>query len=236
MTQVLVVDPDAELGIGFRAALERDGYDVEWRAEARTLELVGDADLCVATLAAARQLGSRLPTLIRGPVLVLGAEPPAPAEMGGFRLGYDEYLRWPCRTAALHGRVDELAARALRCESPRLRPRLVHLTGCTVDPADGVVMRDGHVLQLSGREHAMLVALLRRDGRVARREDLGREVWGTRNGRTVGRSLDNCIVSLRRKLERDPASPRHLLTVWGSGYRLLLSGAASSIDPAQAYG
>jgi DNA-binding response OmpR family regulator len=65
----------------------------------------------------------------------------------------------------------------------------------------------------------LLLALARRDGRVASRVELLREVWGY-GPLVLSRTVDSHIAELRRKLETDPANPRHIVTVFKTGYRL----------------
>ena len=74
-------------------------------------------------------------------------------------------------------------------------------------------------MQLSPKAFDLLLALARRDGIVATREELLREVWGY-GAFVLSRTVDSHIAELRRKLEDDPAEPAHILTVWKRGYRL----------------
>jgi DNA-binding response OmpR family regulator len=68
-------------------------------------------------------------------------------------------------------------------------------------------------------EYELLMALVRREGQLATREELLVEVWGY-DERVVSRTVDTHVAELRRKLEDDPANPRHILTVRKAGYRL----------------
>jgi DNA-binding response OmpR family regulator len=81
------------------------------------------------------------------------------------------------------------------------------------------VTRAGAPVALRPKEYELLVALLRRDGAVATRHELLREVWGYDDSVT-SRTVDTHMAELRRKLEPDPGNPRHLLTVRKTGYRL----------------
>ena len=80
-------------------------------------------------------------------------------------------------------------------------------------------MRAGQDVTLTPMEFDLLVALLRRRGSVASRIDLLTEVWG-HSASVLTRTVDTHIAELRRKLERDPAEPQHILTVRKAGYRL----------------
>ena len=86
-------------------------------------------------------------------------------------------------------------------------------------PAARTVLRAGDPVALTPKELDLLLALLRRDGAVASRIDLLREVWGHR-AEVMTRTVDMHVAELRRKLEENPAQPRHILTVWKAGYRL----------------
>jgi DNA-binding response OmpR family regulator len=78
---------------------------------------------------------------------------------------------------------------------------------------------EGHAVNLAPLEYQLLNALYDRRGAVVSRHDLMREVWG-HSTTVVSRTVDTHILELRRKLEPDPANPRHILTVRKAGYRL----------------
>ena len=80
------------------------------------------------------------------------------------------------------------------------------------------VTRKGETVALTPKEFDLLVSLIRRRGAVASRSELLREVWGHR-AEVATRTVDIHVAELRRKLEDDPAEPRHILTVWKAGYR-----------------
>ena len=84
---------------------------------------------------------------------------------------------------------------------------------------DGAVLKKGEPVALTPKEFDLLVSLIRRRGAVATRAELLREVWGHR-AEVATRTVDIHVAELRRKLEDDPAEPRHILTVWKKGYRL----------------
>src|SRR6185312_16920963 len=88
-----------------------------------------------------------------------------------------------------------------------------------VNAATREVRRSGVFIQLAPLELELLLALIRRDGAAAARVELLKEVWGYESD-VVSRTLDTHVANLRGKLERDPAVPRHILTVRKTGYRL----------------
>jgi DNA-binding response OmpR family regulator/tetratricopeptide (TPR) repeat protein len=107
-------------------------------------------------------------------------------------------------------------------EDPRIRVELGE-----VDLTRGVLLCGEERRRLTPREVALLRYFARRTGRVVSRDTLLREVWKTAPG-VQSRAPDDTIKRLRRKLERDPRHPNHLLTVHGEGWRFLLADAAST--------
>ena len=88
-----------------------------------------------------------------------------------------------------------------------------------IDLATHTVSRNGELIALAPKEYDLLVALLRRKGAVASRQELMREVWSYEQD-VVSRTVDTHMAELRRKLELDAAQPQYLLTVRKAGYRL----------------
>lgn len=88
-----------------------------------------------------------------------------------------------------------------------------------VNLAARTVRRDGVDVHLAPKEFDLLVALVRREGAAASREDLAREVWGSEVAAS-GRTIDTHVCALRRKLEADQRRPRHIRVVSKVGYRL----------------
>jgi len=98
-------------------------------------------------------------------------------------------------------------------------PSLHGFGDVTVDFARHQVRRAGRTAELRPKEYALLVALLKRGGRVVSRLELLKEVWGYADD-VMSRTVDTHVAMLRRKLEQDPAHPRHIVTVRTFGYRI----------------
>jgi two-component system response regulator MtrA len=146
-------------------------------------------------------------------VIVLTARGRWHDKLAGFDAGADDYLVKPFATEELLARVR---VRLRRSEPPS---GTLRLSGCTVDLVRGLVRREGSPDEvLTTKELELLRYLAARPSQVVDREQLHRQVWDHRAG-LLSRSADHTIVRLRSKIELDPTSPRHVLTVHGKGYR-----------------
>ena len=160
---------------------------------------------------------------VTGPILIERADDSRP---GGGRAARS-FVRRGARGAGDVFRVPPHAGAGVHelLTGPEIRPDARPLPAffgdVVVDPDARTVVRRGVPVALTALEFDLLVALLRRRGRVASRQELLREVWGKPEGAAyTGRTVDAHVYKLRRKLESDPAVPRHILTIQKAGYRL----------------
>lgn len=226
MTTILVVEDNERLASGLRSNLEFEGYRVLVAGTAQDgLTLARDAspDLILLDLMLPDADGYRVLRDLRDrgddvPVLVLTALGEEADKVRGFRFGADDYVTKPFGLMELLARVDALLRRARRTGGADAR-REQRFGDVTVDLATRTVRREGHDVALRPKEFELLCALLRRQGELATRMDLLREVWGYDDS-VMSRTVDTHIAELRRKLERDPSTPQHILTVLKVGYRL----------------
>ena len=153
------------------------------------------------------------------PILLLTARREEADKVLGFEIGADDYLTKPFSTRELVARVRALVRRA----TGSLRDETLVRGELTIDAGRREARRGDDVVPLTSLEFDLLWFLAARPGRVFSREALMEHVWG--EGRVVDdRSIDSLVSRLRRKVERDPAKPRHIVTVWGAGYRFSESG------------
>jgi two-component system response regulator MtrA len=151
------------------------------------------------------------------PVLILTARGEEADKVLGFRLGADDYVTKPVGVLELLARVNALLRRA---RAPEKKESTNEKFGSVeIIPSSRTVLRNGAQVALTPKEFDLLLALVRRRGAVASRFELLKEVWGHRTA-VMTRTVDIHIRELRRKLEDNPAEPRHILTVWKAGYRL----------------
>ena len=223
--RILVVEDEDTLAAGLEYALRREGYDVVVARDGQAaLECVrrDTPDLVLLDVMLPRRSGFEvLAELRRGglglTVVLLTAKDQELDKVHGFDLGADDYVTKPFGLAELLARVRA----RLRRHSSEVEevPSELVLGPAHVDLAGMRVIVDGRAEALTVREVDMLRLLWRERGRsVSRARFLG-EVWGHERAPTT-RTVDQHMLKLRQKVERDPGEPRHLVTVFGVGYRL----------------
>lgn len=220
--RILLVEDNPDLARGLQQNLEFEGYRVEVAEDGGAgLETArsGDFDLVILDLMLPEVEGFELLASLRResrvPVLILTARGGELDRVRGLRLGADDYVTKPFSVLELMARVEAI----LRRSSSRGHGRTYRFARIEVDTAARTVKRRGDALSLTPKEFDLLVALLERDGAVASRKELLREVWGHKAA-IESRTVDTHIAELRKKLEDDPSDPRHILTVRKAGYRL----------------
>lgn len=223
MTRVLIVEDDP----GLRKALAIN-------LRARKYEVTAVASGQAALVAASREppgvvvLDLGLPDIdgteviegLRGwadvPIIVLSARETQDDKVAALDAGADDYVTKPFG-------IDELLARlraALRRGGREPDAPIVETDSFTVDLAAKQALVDGEPVRLTPTEWHVLEVLIRHEGKLVSRQQLLQEVWGPKY-ETETNYLRVYMAQLRRKLERDPAQPRHLLTEPGMGYRFL---------------
>jgi DNA-binding response OmpR family regulator len=227
MTRILLIEDNRDLAFGLRNNLEIEGYEVEVASDGRSgLDRVQKArpDLLILDLMLPGLDGFRLLESLRQrdrgvPVLILTARGDEADKVRGLKLGADDYMTKPFGVLELLARVEALLRRERRQFAARRGAAPRTFGDIEVHPATRSVARAGSPVELAPKEYDLLVALLDRGGAVVSRLELMREVWGYSDD-AVSRTIDTHVAELRRKLEADPASPRHILTVRKVGYRL----------------
>ena len=227
MTKVLVVEDNANLAFGLTRSLESEGYDVEAAEDGiRGLELArtGNPDLVVLDLMLPGMDGYSILKKLRSegkdvPVLILTARGEEADKVFGFRLGADDYVTKPFSLSELLARVQAILRRAKSGDKRDGDQTVEEFGDVSINTLARSVKRADADVALTPKEFDLLLALVRRRGAVASRLELLKEVWG-HQAEVMTRTVDIHIAELRRKLEHDPSSPKHILTVWKAGYRL----------------
>ena len=234
--QVLVVEDDPHLAAGVRENLRAEGYEVHaaadgeqalgWLRGNRCALIVLDVMLPgmdgFAVCRALREQGDTTP------VLFLTARGDPADRVRGLEAGGDDYLAKPFHLQEFLLRVRAILRRWDWYRSVSATPATAVLTfgGNEVDfRAFRARTFNGEAQELTEKEAMILKVLAEHGGEIVSREDLLERVWGYDVFPST-RTVDNFILRLRKRFERDPANPRHFLTVWGVGYRFLKDGEA----------
>jgi DNA-binding response OmpR family regulator len=151
------------------------------------------------------------------PILMLTARSGEEDLLLGLDLGADDYLTKPYSPRELMARVRTLLRRTSR--PPAADDRVFTVAGLTVDPVRREVRRGGEPIPCTRGEFEVIATLAAEPGRVFTRPQLLQRTRGWESYPT-DRTVDMHVLNLRRKLEQDPARPRHLITVYGVGYKL----------------
>lgn len=221
--KILVVEDDRSLRDGLAMNLKASGYRVIVAADGheglrRAFDEAPDLivlDIMLPGISGLEILQELRERRVEVPVLILSARDQLPQKLEGFGLGADDYITKPFDLKELLARIDA----ALR------RRRLKQRDESTLSFADVVidfnartVTRGGRDVATTPREFELLALLVRNPRKAFSREQILREVWGYEYEGTT-RTVDNFVVSLRQKLEKDPQNPRYLVTVRTVGYR-----------------
>lgn len=150
------------------------------------------------------------------PIVVLSAITEVADKVLLLELGADDYVTKPFSPRELTARV-QAAIRRQRKPTP---PTIYRFADCEVDFKKMTARRGGKPIVLTAHEFKLLKFFTENSERVLTRDVLLNEVWGY-NLYPTTRTVDNQILKLRQKLEPDPANPKHLLTIYGAGYKFV---------------
>jgi two-component system KDP operon response regulator KdpE len=220
--RILLVDDDPTLRQTLAIGLRTEGHEVLLAADGRTaLQAATEdqPDLMVLDLGLPDLSGVEVLRELRAwsrlPVVVLSARDGSQDKVEALDLGADDYVTKPFGTEELLARI-RAAARRAGSDAP-----VVETGSLTIDVPARRVTRHGVVVRLTPTEWGVLEVLVRHPGRLVSQRDLLHEVWGPSYDRETN-YLRVYLAGLRKKLEDDPAAPRHLVTEPGIGYRFVV--------------
>src|SRR5271167_1632747 len=224
MGRILVVEDDPAVQKALRRLFESEGYSVEVQGNGKSalesfqaappaviildlrLPKLSGSDLC-------KEVKAQAPTL---PIVVLSATSDVSDKVLLLELGADDYVTKPFSPRELLARVRA----ALRHTARTPDVQIVNFDGISVDFKKMEIMRDGKPVVLTAQEFKTFQFLVQNADRVISRDELLNDVWGYQNYPST-RTVDNHILKLRQKLEKDPSSPVHFRTVHGMGYKFV---------------
>ena len=232
--EILVVEDDDAIATalslnlrlaGHVATVARDGDEAIAIATSR------DFDLVLLDINLPRRSGLQVLAALREaddlvPVIVLSARDAEEDKVAALRLGADDYVTKPFALAELLARIEAVLRRSGAVADSQIMPAVIPATqlgdvlrfsDVVIDCVQRVVTRGGTPIKLTHLEFELLMFMVRHAQQVYSRTSLLNAVWGQSAG--TARTVDNFVGQLRKRLERDPESPKHFVTVRGSGYR-----------------
>ena len=226
MNRILLVEDDEALGNQLVEQLSRAGFDPEWVQDgdaARSLD-PEDFAVIILDLMLPGTYGMDLLKIYRRtsevPILILSARDDTADKVRGLKLGADDYLTKPFYIMELIARVKAIIRRTEITSHSRTDPlpEQIEINGLGIDPVRRSVHVTGQPVELTAREFDLLYYFASHPGRVFSREHLLNMVWGYGHD-GYEHTVNSHINRLRKKIEPDPSKARHILTVWGVGYK-----------------
>jgi DNA-binding response OmpR family regulator len=223
-TTVLVVEDEPSISEVVSLYLKRAGYQVTVAGDGQAAKAMlerGLPDLVVLDLMLPKLGGLELARWLRAqgdiPIIMLTARREETDRIAGLEMGADDYVVKPFSPQELVSRVRAVLRRA-RPPAVGAQEQALAFDDIHIDPQTRLVEMDGEEKMLTAKEFELLWVLARHPRQVFSRDQLLERVWG------LSEYIDPSTVTvhmrrLREKIEPDPSDPKHILTVWGVGYK-----------------
>ena len=227
--RILVADDEIEIRKVLRLLLENAGHSIVEASDGeRAVEAVRadrGIDLCIMDIMMPNMNGVEATKRIREfstvPVLFLTARSLESDKEEAYSGGGDDYLVKPFSSRELLMKVEALTRRYTSYSAKENVGEVIRLWGGVVlMPEQHEVTKNGVPIDIRDKEMDMLIFLAKNRGRVISQSELYQGVWGEIPLQSAGNTITVHILSLRRKLEDDPSSPKIIRTVWGKGYQI----------------
>lgn len=224
--RILVIEDDRAVQKALKRLFEGEGFAVDIAGNGATgLEMFRAAPPAVLVLDLSlpgtpgqdvcREISQAAPSL---PIIILSARTEVMDKVLLLELGAHDYVTKPFSPRELLARVRTAMRRSQSIRTPLTET--FAFGEVKVDFTKMEVSREGNVVQLTSQEFKVLKFMIQNAERVLTREELLNDVWGYRNYPST-RTVDNHILRLRQKLEKDPANPLHFRTVHSAGYKFV---------------
>jgi DNA-binding response OmpR family regulator len=224
--KILLVEDEPDIVRGLRDALEFEGFEVLAAGEGRegvrlARERAPDCVILDLMLpdgngyAVCEELRAHDPVV---PIIMLTARSQESDKIRGLEVGADDYVTKPFSIGELIARIKAIFRRLNRLSGAQ--EEVIRIGRCEVNVKKHTVARGRRIEPLSFYEVELLKLLHERAEEPVSRDDILDKIWGVQ-AYPSNRTVDNFIVKLRRKIEEDHKKPRHILTVYGTGYKLV---------------
>jgi DNA-binding response OmpR family regulator len=224
--RILIIEDEPDIARGLRDALEFEQFEVTTaglgREGIKNLRERG-TDLVILDLMLPDINGFTVCEEIRQshpvvPIIMLTARSQETDKIRGLEAGADDYVTKPFSVGELIARIGAIFRRLHRSGGS---DEAIQIGQATVYPRRHELVRSRKTVPLSFYEVEILRLLHERAGEPVPRDEILEKIWGV-SGYGSSRSVDNFVVKLRKKIEEDASSPRHIVTIYGTGYKLLL--------------
>ncbi|HET6610958.1 MAG TPA: response regulator transcription factor [Kofleriaceae bacterium] len=224
--QILVIEDEPDIVRGLLDALAFEGFEVITAGDARGgLELAREQhpDCILLDLMLPDDNGYRVCESLRAidpvvPIIMLTAKAQEVDKIRGLEVGADDYVTKPFSVAELIARINAMFRRQARLAT---HEESFSIGAWTINARKHIMSKGRQHKRLTFYELEMLKLLRERAEDPVSRDELLDKIWGV-NAQPNNRTVDNFVVKLRRKLEEDHKNPRHILTVYGFGYKLIV--------------
>jgi two-component system alkaline phosphatase synthesis response regulator PhoP len=225
--KILIIEDEEDLVKGLKMNLADEGYEIDYSLNgnnglAKALKIKPDLillDIMLPGMDGLEVCKELRRNNIDVPVLILTAKGEEIDKVVGLEMGADDYISKPFSIRELLARIKAHLRRENRTHDAVTGA--VQLDAVKIDFDHYMVTRDGEETDLTSLEVDVLRYLIGQQGRVVSRNDLLDKIWGYEKFPTT-RTIDNHILKLRKKIEDDPNHPKHILTVYGGGYRFVM--------------
>ena len=223
--KILIIEDEPHIVLGLTDALEFEGFAVVSAGKGKDgvhLARQEKPDAILLDLMLPDTNGFKVCEDVRRsdpfvPIIMLTARGQEVDKIRGLDAGADDYVTKPFSVGELIARLRAIFRRAARPNESAVEAFTVGQV--TVNMTAHTMTRGSHVEQLSFYEVELLRLLHERLGQPVSREEILQKIWGVEAGPS-NRTVDNFIVKLRKKVEKSPDKPEHILTVYGFGYKL----------------
>lgn len=226
MRRVLVVEDEAAIREVIALNLRMAGYDVTEAGSAEAalaaIDTSAPFDVAVLDIMLPGMNGFSLCENIRRDsdsigIIMLSAKSHEDDKIRGLSIGADDYMTKPFSVSELLARVDALCRRVVRAAGQEAEGRMVS-GGFVLDQKSRILYKNGEPIDLTQVEFQIMELFFANPGVALVREKILEGVWGENYYGDV-KIVDVNIRRLRMKIEDEPSAPRHIMTVWGYGYR-----------------
>ncbi|HXX65322.1 MAG TPA: response regulator transcription factor [Bacteroidota bacterium] len=226
MAKILIVEDDPKMQTGLKDNFEFEGYQVQLASDGKAgmdLWLAGAFDCVILDVMLPELSGFEVLKKVRErgmatPVIMLTAKGEEIDRVLGLELGADDYVTKPFSLRELLARVKAVLRRS---EGTTLLSSKLQLGDFEADFSSYSASRSGAPVAMTPKEFEVLKFLSEHRNRTVSRDQLLSSVWGYDESIST-RTVDNFILKLRQKIEVNPSEPKHILTIHGTGYKLIV--------------